>query len=204
MTPPTELPDRVYGGVAGPDHRQYAGRRRRVEDGGERVHELHDTFALPRCGAGSTSFTSEIDTVGKFFTNNRNHMKNQPKLPAMMPQSAQVGLYVALANRSNGSPASDTTMITKRSNHIPIFTKIEITNSARMLVRTFLRHNSHGRSPLQMFMVQLAHQNGPNARYQNAARSWALPLNQATKFSVQYDMLTIKPVNKHSFARFSK
>src|SRR5437016_6216982 len=162
--------DRVDGGVDVAEHTQHTRRGRRVEDGGQRVRELHDTLAFPRCGAGSTSFTSEIDTVGKFFTNNRNHMKNQPKLPAMMPQSAHVGLYVALANRSNGSPASDTTMITKRSNHIPTFTKIEITNSARMLVRTFLRHNSHGTSPLQMFMVQLAHQNGPNARYQNAAR----------------------------------
>src|SRR5213595_2962745 len=155
-------------------------------------------------GAGGTSFTSEIDTVGKFFTNNRNHMKNQPKLPAMMPQSAHVGLYVALANRSNGSPASDTTMITKRSNHIPMFTKIEMTNRPVMLVWTFFDQSSHGSSPLQMFIVQLAHQNGPNARYQKAARSWALPLNQATKFSVQYDMLTIRPVKRHSFARFSK
>src|SRR3989454_10131397 len=185
MTPPTELPDRVYGGVAGPDHRQYAGRRRRVEDGGERVHELHDTFALPRCGTGSTSFTSEIDTAGKFFTNKRNHMKNQPKLPAMMPQSAQVGLYVALANRSNGSPASDSTMITKRSNHIPMFTKIEITKRAWMLVRIFLRHNSSGRNALQMIIVQLAHQKGPNARYQNAARSAAWPPNHAVKYSTQ-------------------
>src|SRR5207237_8015596 len=97
-----------------------------------------------RCGAGSTSFTSEIDTVGKFFTNNRNHMKNQPKLPAMMPQSAHVGLYVALANRSNGSPASDTTMITQRSNHIPMFTNIEMTNRAVMLVWPFLDQSSHG------------------------------------------------------------
>src|SRR5438034_4035948 len=201
---PAQLGDRVHRGVEVAEHTQHTRRGRRVEDGGQRVRELHDTLAFPRCGAGSTSFTSEIDTVGKFFTNNRNHMKNQPKLPAMMPQSAHVGLYVALANRSNGSPASETTMITKRSNHIPTFTKIEIPNSARMLVRTFLRHNSHGRSPLQMFMVQLAHQNGPNARYQNAARSWALPLNQATKFSVQYDMLTIRPVKRHSFARFSK
>src|SRR6266705_1092972 len=137
-------------------------------------------------GGGSTSFTSEIHPVGKFFTNNRNHMKNQPKLPAMMPQSAHVGLYVALANRSNGSPASDTTMITKRSNHIPMFTKIEMTNSARMLVRMFLRHRSRGSRPLQMFMVQLAHQNGPNARYQKAARSAACPPNHAVKFSVEY------------------
>src|SRR6266566_4684696 len=185
VPPPAELPDRVHRGVDVTEHRQDAGRRRRVEDGGQRVHELHDALALPRRGAGSTSFTSEIDTAGKFFTNKMNHMKNQPKLPAMIPQSAQVGLYVALANRSNGSPASDSTMITNRSNHIPTFTKIEMTNSARMLVRTFLRHNSHGRSPLQMFIVQLAHQNGPKARYQKAARSWALPLNQAVKFSVQ-------------------
>jgi len=33
-----------------------------------------------------------------------------------------------------------------------------------------------------MFIVQLAHQNGPNARYQKAARSCGLPPNQAVKF----------------------
>src|SRR2546428_10437038 len=104
----------------------------------------------------------------------------------MMPQSAQVGWIPVLAQRSNDCSASDTAMMTKRSNHMPMFTKIEITNSATMLVRTLLTHNSQGRIPLQMFMVQLAHQNGPNARYQNAARSCGLPLNQATKFSVTY------------------
>ena len=36
-----------------------------------------------------------------------------------------------------------------------------------------------------MFIVQLAHQKGPNARYQNASRSCGLPPNHATKFSVQ-------------------
>src|SRR5213079_3160812 len=176
---PAQLADRVHRGVDVTEHRQDAGRRRRVEDGSQRVHELHDALALPRRGAGSTSFTSEMDTVGKFFTNNRNHVKNQPKLPAMMPQSAHVGLYVALANRSNGSPASDTTMITKRSNHIPMFTKIEMTNRPVMLVWTFFDQSSHGSSPLQMFIVQLAHQNGPNARYQNAARSCGFPPNHA-------------------------
>src|SRR6058998_2230929 len=182
---PAQLGDRLHRGVEVAEHAQHTRRGRRVEDGGQLVRELHDALAFPRCGAGSTSFTSEIDTVGKFFTNKRNHMKNQPKLPAMMPQSAQVGLYVALANRSNGSPASDTTMITKRSNHIPMFTKIEMTNRPVMLVWTFFDQSSHGSSPLQMFIVQLAHQNGPKARYQKAARSWALPLNQAVKFSVQ-------------------
>src|ERR1043166_4721898 len=74
-------------------------------------------------------------------------------------------------------------MMTYRSNHMPMLTKIEITNSAVMYVRTFLDQRSHGKRPLQMFIVQLAHQYGPNARYQNAARSAGLPLNQATRFS---------------------
>src|SRR2546425_12143363 len=84
---------------------------------------------------------------------------------------------------------------------MPMFTKIEITNKAVMLVRTFLDHSSHGSRPLQMYMVQLAHQYGPNARYQNAARSDALPLNQATKFSVTYAKLTIEPVSRRSEER---
>src|SRR2546428_3265216 len=95
-------------------------------------------------------------------------------------------------------------MITKRSNHIPMFTKIEITNSARMLVRIVLNHRSCGRNALQMIIVQLAHQNGPKARYQKAARSFGLPPNHAVKYSTQYAYATIIPVNRHSFARFSK
>src|SRR5260370_11804596 len=118
-----------------------------MEDRGERIDELHAATAFPRAGAGNTSFTSEIDTAGKLFTNKRNHMKNQPKLPAMMPQSAQVGLYVAFAKRSNGSPARDSTMITKRSNHIPTFTNIEITNSPVILVPTFCRPHTSARNP---------------------------------------------------------
>src|SRR2546430_11812236 len=77
-------------------------------------------------------------------------------------------------------------MITKRSNHIPTFTKMDTTNNATTLVRTFLDQSSHGNSPLQMFIVQLAHQNGPNARYQKAARSCGLPPNQAVKFSEEH------------------
>ena len=85
-------------------------------------------------------------------------MKNQPKLPAMTPQSAQVALYPAVTNGSNGSPAKCTAMITKRSIHIPRLTKNAMTNSAVMFVRTFLNHSSCGRNALQMIIVQLAHQ----------------------------------------------
>src|SRR5260370_38486301 len=99
----------------------------------------------------------------------------------MMPQSAYLGCYVAFAKRSNGSPARDSTMITKRSNHIPTFTKIEITNSAVILVRTFLRHNNSGRNALQMNIVQLAHHDGPHARDPKAPRSAPWPPNRAGK-----------------------
>src|SRR5204863_7078199 len=143
--PGAQLLDRVERGIEMGEHAEHAGRRgcaeqrRQPERGAQWGPPVPPPTAraCPRRGGASTSFTSEIETAGKFFTNRRNHMKNQPKLPAMMPQSAQVGLYVALANRSNGSPASDTTMITKRSNHIPMFTKIEMTNRPVMLVWTF-------------------------------------------------------------------
>src|SRR5438876_202432 len=87
-----EPADRVDRGIEVAEHGKSAGCGRRMKDGRQRIHELHATRSFPRVGAGRTSFTSEIDTAGKIFTNRRNHMKNQPKLPAMMPQSAHVGL----------------------------------------------------------------------------------------------------------------
>jgi hypothetical protein len=49
---------------------------------------------------------------------------------------------------------SEVTMITKRSNHIPMLTKIEITNSATTLSRSFLNQKSCGTSTLQLIIVQ--------------------------------------------------
>src|SRR5690242_55936 len=95
-------------------------------------------------------------------------------------------------------------MITKRSNHIPMFTKMEITNSAVRLVRTFLNQRIQGRNQLHTFMVHPAHQKGPKARYQNACRSGVGPPYQAMKYSVKYARPTIMPVRRQSFARFSK
>src|SRR2546430_13643400 len=56
---PAQLGDRVDGGVDVAEHTQHTRRGRRVEDGGQRVRELHDTLAFPRCGAGSTSRSEE-------------------------------------------------------------------------------------------------------------------------------------------------
>src|SRR5579859_84579 len=97
MTGLAELLDRRDRRIEVSKHTEHAGFRRRAEElangAGQPQGWTHrDAATLPRRGGGSTSFTSEIETAGKFFTNRRNHMKNQPNEPAMMPQSAQVGL----------------------------------------------------------------------------------------------------------------
>ena len=45
-------------------------------------------------------------------------------------------------------------MITNRSNHMPMLTRIETTNIAGMLVRIFLNQKSCGTSTLQVTMIQ--------------------------------------------------
>ena len=48
-------------------------------------------------------------------------------------------------------------MITKRSNHMPMFTKIETTNMIGMLVRSFLNQKNCGEITLQLIIIQYAH-----------------------------------------------
>src|SRR5260370_11977866 len=85
-----------------------------------------------------------------------------------------------------------------------MFKKIEMTKSAVMFVRIFLIQSNSGRKPLQMIIVQVAHQYGPKARYQKAARSVGVPLYHAMKYSQTYAYPTIEPVSSHSFARFAQ
>src|SRR5439155_18816259 len=79
--------DGVDRGIHVAEHAQHSRRRRRLENGAQGSGERQHQCAPTRWGGGSTSLTSEIDTAGKFFTNSRSHMKNQPKRPAMKPQS---------------------------------------------------------------------------------------------------------------------
>ena len=52
------------------------------------------------------------------------------------------------------SRCSEVTMITKRSNHMPMLTKIESTKSQASDERTFLNQKSCGTSTLQVTIVQ--------------------------------------------------
>jgi hypothetical protein len=50
------------------------------------------TARCVRSRGGTISFTSAIAITGRFLMNSRNHMKNQPKLPARIEMSTQLGM----------------------------------------------------------------------------------------------------------------
>ena len=94
--------------------------------------------------------------MGSTRMNSRKQVKNRPKLPTSVPTSMMVGRYIVqLEGRK--LRCSDVTMITKRSNHMPTFTRMERMNSAGMLRLTRRIHNSCGASALQPAIVQKHH-----------------------------------------------
>jgi hypothetical protein len=55
-----------------------------------------------------------------------------------------------------------------------------------MCVRSFLNQNNCGMTPLQMIMIQVDIQYGPNRRSQKAVFSASTPLYHAMKYSMKY------------------
>jgi hypothetical protein len=86
-------------------------------------------------------FNSLNAITGKNRTNNKNKVKNNPSEPMKIPTSTHEGEYM-VHMEGKYSLCNEVTMITKRSNHIPMFTKMEMMNVARMLVRIRLNQNS--------------------------------------------------------------
>ena len=82
------------------------------------------------------------------------------------------------------SRCSDVTMMTKRSNHMPMLTKIDTMKRTTMLVRAFLNQKTCGESTLHVIIVQYAHQYGPKARLMNVNCSYGFWLYQAMKNSI--------------------
>ena len=80
-------------------------------------------------------------------------MKKRPNAPTMVPMSTQVGVKRS-HELGRKSLARLVTMITKRSNHMPTFTKSDSTNMMGMLVRIFLNQKSCGVITLQLTMIQ--------------------------------------------------
>src|SRR5262249_17884083 len=107
------------------------------------------------CGSacGRTPFTSAVATIGRNRTKRQNIVKKRPKLPSRQDTSQTVGRKYPHAD-GRKSRWSEVTMITNRSNHIPMLTKIDITKRIGMLVRAFLNQNTCGLITLQLIIVQ--------------------------------------------------
>jgi hypothetical protein len=100
-----------------------------------------------------SSFTSLAATEGTKRRKRRNRSPKKPIVPEKMLQSTQVGRYMA-HDDGRKSRCSEVTMMTKRSNHMPTLTKIEITQTRAVFSRIFLNQKSCGEITLQVIMIQ--------------------------------------------------
>src|SRR4029453_1911445 len=130
------------------------------------------------------SFISVIEIPRKFLMNNRKSRKNNAKLPDFIATSTQVGRYTPVHPAGSKLCASELTMITKRSSHMPMFTRIEMTNSARKFVRTCVQKSESGTRQLHPTMTQKNGAYEPVARSVNAPSSNTFPVYHAMKNSV--------------------
>src|SRR6185503_13192748 len=140
---------------------------------------------------------------GRFLMNNRNHMKNQPKLPNRIETSTQLGRYVPHCHGSN-SCDSDGTMITNRSYHIPRLIRMERMKSHVGLRRNFCEKSDSGKIMLHVSMIHAAHHHCPKTRFQKYACSNSLALYQATQNSIRYAQPTTSDVKRQSLAAASR
>ena len=86
-------------------------------------------------------FNSACAITGKYLENNKKNVKNIPIVPVKIPISTNVGLYIFHVEGTNVRHNVGT-IITKRSNHIPIFTIIDMMNVNVRLVLNFLNQNN--------------------------------------------------------------
>src|SRR5262245_13506001 len=91
-------------------------------------------------------------------------------------------------------------MMTKRSNHMPTLTRIEIGSNAAGLERRRRSHNNCGTHMLQTTIVQNAQAYGPAARLTKVKRSTSWPPYHADIHSLAYEKATIEPVNSVTLA----
>src|SRR5262249_13856629 len=103
------------------------------------------------------SLISAMENAGSTRTKIRKYMKNQAKAPAVIAASVHDMRYQTVGAGLIGR-ASDVTMITKRSNHMPTLTNRHRMNSVTMCRRIGLNHSDSGRMTLQVNMIQNAHQ----------------------------------------------
>jgi hypothetical protein len=95
--------------------------------------------------------------------NKKNKKKNQPNDPTYNEMSQTEGVYSAQED-GRKSRCKLRTIITQRSNHMPILIKIEMIKIAGRFVRIRFDHNSCGMMILHPISVQYDHAYGPIVR----------------------------------------
>src|SRR5215469_324888 len=109
------------------------------------------------------SLSSVIEMIGMYRANSENSSRNQANAPTVMLISVSEGCQKRHCDGSK-LDASDPAIITKRSNHIPMFTKIVTMNSGTGLVRTRGENSASGMIQLQSTITQNIHPHGPKYR----------------------------------------
>jgi len=84
---------------------------------------------------------SDMFITGKNLANKKKQVKNSPNVPKNIPTSTQVAWYITQL-LGKKSLCSEVTIITKRSNHIPIFTMIDTTKMNQGVVLAHLLQNT--------------------------------------------------------------
>ena len=98
-------------------------------------------------------FTSLMAMTGSSRVKRRKRVKKSPKEPSRMATSTRLGVYIVQELGRKSRCRLETTM-TKRSNHIPTFTRIETVSSTGMLRRRRRTQSSWGMATLQATMIQ--------------------------------------------------
>ena len=97
--------------------------------------------------------TSDIAMMGRKRQNSKYKLMKIPKLPNNISPSYIVGLKYP-HELGKKSRLKEVTVITNRSNHIPMFTKIETITMIHGVVLNFLNQNNCGEITLHETMIQ--------------------------------------------------
>src|SRR5271170_593093 len=109
---------------------------------------------------------------------------NNPKLPASVQRSTQVGQKLCQLDGTK-SRVSEVTKISNRSNHMPMFPHTATTQSSNKLERSFFDQPICGAMTLQKNMMHQLHMYGPKTRLWKVNRSNGLDPYAAAKNSMK-------------------
>ena len=96
---------------------------------------------------------SKMEIIGRNRRNRNNSVRNRPIVPRKVDQSQNVGAYMP-QDEGRKSRCRLSTMMTKRSSHMPTLTTSAMMKSSGTLVRTRLNQSICGMTTLHRISAQ--------------------------------------------------